>query len=340
MSGREWTGRQRLGLARLAAVTLPALALVVCGTLPSTGATAVTASAVHPDTASGSVDAGHPGMTLWYDEPATDWETESLPIGNGPLGASVFGGVEEEQLLFNEVSLWTGGPGTPRYNYGNWTKDRPGALEGLRDRIWDEGAISPETVLDVMGLPRENPRHLLFGAYQRFGDVHLEFPNTEDVEDYRRDLDIADATAGVSYTSGDVTYGREYFASAADGVIVGRIAADRPGSVDLTAQVSTPSNRSVTSTALDGRITTGGALNSNGMLHESQLQVLNDGGSRTDHEDGTVTVEDADSVVLILAAGTDYAADYPTYRGEDPHERLTRVVDRAQDKGYDGKSVV
>lgn len=318
------------GLLGTALVTSWGLPVIASPAAPTAAAGPVPSASTFPSGQSGDRD-----LTLWYDEAATDWETQSLPIGNGPLGASVFGGVDHERLLFNEVSLWTGGPGTPRYNYGNWTEPRPGALEGLRQRIWAEGAISPEDVLAAMGLPRENPRHLLFGAYQRFGDVHLELPgDPATAEDYRRDLDISRALAGVSYRSGGVAYEREYFASAADGVIVGRIAADRPGSIDLTARVSTPSNRSATTTVRDGRITTSGALQSNGMLHESQLQVINQGGERVDGDDGTVSVVGADSVVLILAAGTNYGSDYPTYRSADPHERLTGLVDAAQATGY------
>ncbi len=324
--------------ARAWAASLVGAALLASSGVPVivSGAAAVDASAGTGRAGVTSGDGAGKPATLWYDEPATDWESQSLPIGNGPLGASVFGGVQSERLQFNEKTLWTGGPGTPRYNYGNWTEPRPGALEGLRQRIWDEGSIRPEDVLATMGLPRENPRHLLFGAYQRFGDVHLTFPDQSDaVENYRRDLDIGKAVAGVSYASGAVSYDREYFASAVDGVIVGRITANQPGSVDLTAAVNTPTNRSSSSTALGGRITTVGALDSNGLRHESQLQVVNQGGQRVDGADGTVTVTDADSVVLILAAGTNYAPDYPTYRGADPHGRLTGLVDAARSKGYD-----
>jgi alpha-L-fucosidase 2 len=336
-----------MSMAHRATHTRAALAGAACiagaALVASSGVPVIAGGAAVADASAGAgrtVATGSGGSdkpaTLWYDEPATDWESQSLPIGNGPLGASVFGGVGSDRLQFNEKSLWTGGPGAPRYNYGNWTEPRPGALDGLRERIWAEGSIRPEDVLAAMGLQAEKPRHLLFGAYQRFGDVHLTFPDQPDadVEDYRRDLDIGEAVAGVTYASGDVTFDREYFASAVDGVIVGRITADQPGSVDLTARVSTPSNRSRTSTALDGRITTVGALDSNGLRHESQLQVVNQGGQRVDGADGTVTVQDADSVVLILAAGTDYAKKYPTYRGADPHRRITGLVDKARAKGY------
>ncbi|WP_188189860.1 glycoside hydrolase family 95 protein [Nonomuraea sp. SYSU D8015] len=277
--------------------------------------------------------------TLWYDEPAPDtnegWETRSLPIGNGAMGAAVFGGVRDERLQFNDKTLWTGGPGVSDYTFGNWDAPRPGALEAIRERIWKEGGISPNDVLAALGHKSDTPRHRRFGAYQSFGDLRLAFPGLqEQAADYRRQLDVARGVAGVSFTAGGVRHTREYFASAPAGVIVARLAADRPGAVSFTARIAVPANRSATATAEGGRITVKGALTSNGMAYEAQLQVLAQGGTRADNADGTVTVTGADSVVLILGTGTDYAADYPTYKGEDPHAKLTARVDAAARKGY------
>ncbi|TMR98933.1 glycosyl hydrolase family 95 catalytic domain-containing protein [Nonomuraea basaltis] len=277
--------------------------------------------------------------TLWYDEPAPDtnegWETRSLPIGNGAMGATVFGGVRAERLQLNDKTLWTGGPGVPDYNFGNWDAPRPGALDAIRERIWKEGGISPNDVLAALGLRSDTPRHRRFGAYQSFGDLRLAFPDLpEQVGDYRRELDLARGVAGVSFTAGGVRHSREYFASAPAGVIVSRLAADRPGGVAFTARIAVPANRSASATSKGGRLTVKGALTSNGMAYEAQLQVLNQGGTRTDNPDGTVTVTGADSVVLILGTGTDYAADYPTYKGEDPHAKLTARVDAAAAQGF------
>ncbi|MDP4502236.1 glycoside hydrolase family 95 protein [Nonomuraea turcica] len=285
--------------------------------------------------------AGHAAQpyTLWYDEPAPDsnqgWETRSLPIGNGAMGATVFGGVQAERLQFNDKTLWTGGPGVSDYTYGNWDAPRPGALEAIRERIWKEGGISPNDVLAALGHKSDTPRHRRFGAYQSFGDVRLAFPELPaQVADYRRELDIARGVAGVSFTAGGVRHTREYFASAPAGVVVARVTADRPGGVTFTARIAVPANRSATATAAGGRVTVKGALTSNAMAYEAQLQVLNQGGTRTDNSDGTVSVAGADSVVLILGTGTDYAPDYPTYKGEDPHAKLTARVDAAAARGY------
>jgi alpha-L-fucosidase 2 len=266
----------------------------------------------------------NPAMTLWYDEPATDWETQSLPIGNGALGMSVFGGVQNEQLQFNEKSLWTGGPGSPNYDFGNWRTPRPTAIADVQDRINTEGQVTPEWAVSKLGQPKTG-----FGSYQTFGDVRLSQPQNPSVTNYRRSLNIADAVAGVSYDSAGATFTREYFASAADDVIVARLTANQTGKISFTASVTAPDNRSRNTAARDGRITLAGNLNDNGMRFESQLQVVNEGGTRTDDAAGTVTVSGANAVTLILAAGTNYSMAYPTYRSTDPHNAVTGRVNAA-----------
>ncbi|MGW4801510.1 glycoside hydrolase N-terminal domain-containing protein, partial [Nonomuraea sp. NPDC004297] len=108
-------------------------------------------------------------LTLWYDRPATDWETQALPIGNGPLGAMVFGGVASEQLQFNEKTLWTGGPGVAGYDHGNWKTPRPGAIDQVQQQIDRDGRMTPNDVAAKLGQPKTG-----FGAYQTFGDLFLD----------------------------------------------------------------------------------------------------------------------------------------------------------------------
>jgi alpha-L-fucosidase 2 len=270
------------------------------------------------------------GLRLWYDEPATDWESQSLPIGSGALGASVFGGVQNEQLQFNEKSLWTGGPGSPGYDFGNWRSPRPDAIKQVQDRITAEGQVTPEWAAGVLGQGKTG-----FGAYQTFGDVRISQQQAPpNVTGYQRSLDIADAVAGVTYNSDGTTFTREYFASAADDVIVGRVSANQAGKVGFTVSITAPDNRSRTFVARDGRITFSGNLNDNKMRFESQLQVLNEGGTRTDNANGTVTVSGANAVTLIMAAGTDYSDVYPTYRSADPHDAVTQRVNAASGKAF------
>ncbi|WP_240930268.1 glycosyl hydrolase family 95 catalytic domain-containing protein [Streptomyces coryli] len=270
-------------------------------------------------------------LTLWYDKPATDWDREALPIGNGALGAMVFGGVGTERLQFNEKTLWTGGPGSAQgYDFGNWTDPRPGALDGVIERIDDETKLTPDAVAAELGQPKHG-----FGAYQTFGDLYLDVPGApEQPEAYRRDLDLRDAVAGVSYRADGVTYQRRYFASYPAGVIVGRIAADQPGKIAFTLRTTSPhADRTVT--AEGDRLTWHGKLADNGLRYEAQIRIATEGGGSVQAGDGTLTVANADAAWFVLSAGTDYADTYPHYRGTDPHDRVTTAVDAAIRTGHD-----
>ncbi|HEX6346864.1 glycosyl hydrolase family 95 catalytic domain-containing protein [Umezawaea sp.] len=302
--------------------TVPALVTILLSALTP-------AVAAAPDV--GTTAAGP--LTLWYDEPATDWETRSLPIGNGALGGGVFGTVAKERIQLNEKTLWTGGPGsTQGYDFGNWTSPRPNAIRDAQDRIDRERRVAPSAVATALGQPKRG-----FGSYQTFGELGLTLTNAPSgVTNYRRDLDLGRAVATVAYDAGGVRYTREYFASAADGVLVARLSASQPGRVGFTAAITAPDNRSKRTTASGGRSTFAGTLNDNGLKFESQLQVVGQGGSRTDNGDGSVTVAGADSAVLVLAMGTNYAADHPAYRGADPHQRVGSTVDAAVAKGWNG----
>ncbi|WP_405987197.1 glycosyl hydrolase family 95 catalytic domain-containing protein [Streptomyces sp. NBC_00872] len=270
-------------------------------------------------------------FTLWYQTPATDWERESLPIGSGALGASVFGTLATERLTLNEKTLWTGGPGDQGgYDHGNWTEPRPGALASVQQRLDTEGKLTPETVAAELGQPKHG-----FGAYQVLGELQLDVPGAPTAPDasYRRSLDLGTALAAVSYTHEGVTYTREFFASYPGKVIAGRFSADRPGKTGFTLRYTSP-REDFTATASGDRLTVRGALQENGLRFETQIRVRTDGGRVTAGADGTLTVSGADSAWFVLAAGTDYADTYPRYRGADPHTAVTRAVDAAARRSY------
>ncbi|MBN6056239.1 glycoside hydrolase family 95 protein [Nonomuraea sp. RK-328] len=268
-------------------------------------------------------------MTLWYDKPATDWETQALPIGNGPLGAKVFGGVATEQIQFNEKTLWTGGPGHAGYDFGNWRTPRPDAIAEVQRQIDRDGKMSTTDVAARLGQPKTG-----FGAYQTFGDLYLDIAGApRSPTGYRRELSLREAVARVGYTADGVTYTREYFAGNPGNVIVGRLSADRGGKVSFTLRHTSP-HQDKTVTASGGRLTIRGRLADNAMTFEAQVQVIAQGGTRTDTGD-RITVAGADSAVFVLSAGTDYADTYPAYRGDDPHAKVTAAVDAAAAKGYD-----
>jgi len=229
-------------------------------------------------------------MKLWYDRPATSWMTEALPIGNGRLGAMVFGGVKEDRIQFNEISLWT-------------------------------------------GMEVNSDDHNAEGAYQAFGDVHINLPGHENPSAYRRTLDISRAVADLMYQANNITYRREYFASHPDQVIVVRLTADRARAYTGEITLSGAHNDVVNSE--DDRLSFAGHLG-NGERYEAQLRVVNDGG--TLQVNGNKLVFDkCTALTLFLAAGTDYVMDYKRlWKGEDPHARVCSQADAVAHRPYAG----
>ena len=170
------------------------------------------------------------------------------------------------------------------------------------------------------------------GAYQCLGNLFINLPGHENLADYRRDLDIGNALAHVSYQSGGVNYRREYFCSHPDGVLVVRLTADRPGS--YTGSIELSDAHGAQTVAGKNRLAFAGAL-TNGLKYEAQLIALPDGGSLQTNG-ATLEFKNCNGLTLIVAAGTDYAMDYAAkYRGEDPHARVTKQVEKAAAKKYD-----
>ncbi|WP_066368138.1 glycosyl hydrolase family 95 catalytic domain-containing protein [Herbidospora mongoliensis] len=267
-------------------------------------------------------------LTLWYDKPATNWESQALPIGNGALGAMIFGGVGTEQIQFNEKSLWTGGPGSSGYNFGNWTTPRPTAIADVQALIDTNKQMTPAQVAQRLGQGKTN-----FGSYQTFGDMFLDFPGAPaNPTDYKRSLNLNDAVAAVTYKDGDVTYKREYFASYPNNVIVGRISSDAAGKVNFTVRHTSPRNDKTVSVS-KGRMTIRGKLANNGLNFESQVNVVAEGGARTDGTD-RITVSNANAAWFVISAGTDYSMQYPTYRTEDPHDNVRHWANWASSMSY------
>lgn len=320
---RRTTVKTAVGVTGALALGVPALS--------GTAAAAVT-SDESPDAVHHDASAELPAPTLWYSTPAAGWERESLPIGGGALGASVFGTLATERLTFNEKTLWTGGPGsTQGYDFGNWTAARPDALTGVQERLDRDGSLGPDDVATELGQARRG-----YGAYQVFGDLLLDLRDAPAAPDasYRRALDLSTALATVSYTHQETHHTREFFASHPGRVLAGRLAADRPGRVALTLRYTSPRS-DFTASAAGDRLTVRGALQDNGLRFEAQIRVRTSGGSVTAGADGTLTVTGADSAWFVLAAGTDYTDRYPAYRGEDPHRAVTQAVDAAAGTSYE-----
>ncbi len=272
-------------------------------------AMAVTGSATK---ALGAVADANPHL-LWYDKPAVKWE-EALPVGNGRLGAMVFGQPAAERLQLNEATLWAGGP------YDPVNPDAKEALPQVRQLV-NEGKYREAAKLvsaKVMAKPLGQM------PYQTIGDLLLTFPGATNVAAYRRDLDLDTATATVRYTSGGVSYTREVLASAPDNVIVVRLTADKPGTLSFVAGMKTPMKAKLETEGGDTLVLRGMGGDSGGIKGQLQFQarvkVIAKGGTVSADSD-RVSVSNAREALLLIAAATSYRR-FDDVSG-DP-ERLTR----------------
>ena len=261
-------------------------------------------------------------LELWYDRPATKW-TEALPLGNGRLGAMVFGGMAEEQVQFNESTLWTGQP--HEYQHAGAVK----FLKPMRDLLNEGRALYRESVaLEQAGKTAEaaekrkaaaakqkeaediggqefmsEPLHQK--SYQAFGDLRMAFPGQTNATDYRRQLDLDSAVARVTYRVGDTQFTRDCFATFPDQVIVWRVTADKKGAVNFTARLGSPHKSAQTAVRSGRQLALFGQVEAGGLKFEARIEVRADGGKVAVNDQG-ITVENADAATLILAAATSY----------------------------------
>jgi len=264
-------------------------------------------------------------LKLWYKQPAKVW-TEALPVGNGRLGAMIFGGAEREHLQLNEGTLWAGGPYAP---------DNTNALAALPEvrRLIFAGKYDEASKLisdKMMAVPlRQMP-------YEPVGDLFLDFPTNGIVENYRRDLNLDTAVASVSYTVNGVHFKREIFSSPVDQVVVVRLAADQSGQISFTAAMTTPQKATV---AVEGANTlvmngvNGDARGIQGALKfQARVNVLAQGGKVTADAD-KIFLTNADSVTLLIAAATSYK-NYHDVSG-NPEAITKKQIVAASEKSFD-----
>jgi alpha-L-fucosidase 2 len=323
------------------------------GLIGALAAVAIAAAAQAPASPRLAGEAAPPAsvLSLWYRAPASDhpllpleaprqsrqagtaeW-VRALPVGNGRLGAMLFGGIVHERLQLNEDTLWAGRP------YDPVNPDAKDALPAIR-RLLAERKY-PEAAKLVEAKAMSKP--LAQMPYETVGDLALTFLRVDAVENYRRDLDLATATAHVSFTTGGVAFSREVFASARDQVIVVRLTASRPGQISFEARMQTPQRATVEATADgdlvmrgvngDGAGTTADGRAMTGALRfEARVRVLPTGGTRGTTGDAVV-VRGADAVTLLIAAATSYR----TYEdvGADPAARVAAALDPASRKSIE-----
>ncbi|GIP33874.1 glycoside hydrolase N-terminal domain-containing protein [Paenibacillus sp. J2TS4] len=253
---------------------------------------------------------------LWYRQPAAKW-VQAIPIGNGKLGGMIFGKVAEEKIQLNEDSVWYGGP---------MERDNPDAPEHLAEirRLLFAGRPEEAERLARMALT-SSPKY--FGPYQPLGDLNLYFAgHSAEADQYVRELDMDAGVARVQYRIGNVNYTRELFCSAVDDVMAVRLTCDQPGELTLSANLSRrPFDRGTVSIGSDAIAMTG-QCGPDGIEYCAMLTAVSEGG-RVQIIGDFVSVEEADSITLYIAAAT-------TYRHEQPLEVCTRKIESAAAMTY------
>ena len=241
-----------------------------------------------------AVGAAPQELRLWYRQPAIQWE-EALPVGNGRLGAMVFGGIEKERLQFNEGTVWKGEP----HDYAH-----PGAyqhLNELRQLLFaGKQAEAEKLAMDVfMSVPLHQK------AYQAFGDLYLEFPGLADASQYRRELSLDNAVAATQFVVNGVTYRREVFASWPAQAIIVRIGASKAGSVSFKASLSSAHKEAQIAPVSEQEVSMSGKVEDSAIRYEARLLAQAEGGTvRADG--GALAISGANAVTLILTGATNF----------------------------------
>lgn len=281
-------------------------------------------------------------FTLTYDKPASEW-TEALPVGNGRLGAMIFGNPNEELIQLNEATLWSGGPVQKKVN--------PKAFEFLAParKALTEGDYqkASDLVKNMQGYYTE--------SYLPLGDLRLSQTLSGTTTNYIRNLNIRDGLATTRFKVNGVNYTREIFASAPNQVIVVRISADKPNQISLIANTQSPLKYSNAVTQenllLKGKAPTHvdpSYYNANrdpiiynekdtckGMRFELAVKpIVKDG--KLSIADNKIIVKDASEVVLLLSAATSFNGfdKCPSSQGIDEHQLATTYLDKAKGKTY------
>jgi alpha-L-fucosidase 2 len=266
-------------------------------------------------------------LSLWYDRPAVKW-TSALPIGNGRLGAMIYGGANTEHLQFNESTLWTDGPREHAH---------PGAvqyLRQLRDLLKAGKQKEAEQLAEehFMGLKSAAPVSRYEAAYQPFADLLLHFKDTSaEVSNYKRELDLYTAIARTTYTSDHVQYTREYLASTPQQAIITQLTANRPGKISFTALLKSPHAGYTTRKINDSTLALSLKIGKGVLQGESWLKVRAKKGT-VSLTDSSIVVNNADEATLYLVAATSFR-NYKDVSGK-PAELCAAAIRKATASHY------
>ena len=282
--------------------------------------------------------------------PDANWESQSLPIGNGSIGANIMGSIEAERITFNEKTLWRGGPNTSRGADAYWNVNKQSAhvLKEIRQAFTDGDQKKAEMLTRKnfnSEVPYESNREkpFRFGNFTTMGEFYIETGlSTVNMSDYKRILSLDSALAVVQFKKDDVAYERDYFISYPANVMAIRFKADRPGKQNLTFSYS-PNPVSTGSMSADGAngLAYTAHLDNNGMQYVVRIHAIAKGGTLS-NANGKITVKDADEVVFLVTADTDYKINFDpdfkdpkAYVGVNPAETTRQWMDNAVAMGYD-----
>lgn len=272
-------------------------------------------------------------LKLWYNAAAQEWE-EALPIGNGRMGAMVYGGVTKETIQFNEETLWTGQP----HDYAQQGAHE--VLDHLRKLLWEGNQH------EAHELANERFMSQPFGqfSYQPFGKIWMNFDGHENPINYQRALDLRNAITTVEYAIGDVDYKREVFASNPDQAIVAHFEASRKGKIGFKVGFNTQHTNYDIAIEDNVIILKGKANNyhqeldargnpypESKLVFEARIKVLNEGG-QLNVENKTIRVKNAHRASLILVAATSFV-NYNDISG-DPTKRCKKYLENIEGRSY------
>lgn len=274
----------------------------------------------------------NPATMLWYESPAGEWE-EALPVGNGRLGAMVFGNYGEERIQLNEETYWSGGP------YSSVVEGGGEVLPDIQQHLFEGEPLKAHKLFGryLMGYPVEQQK------YQSLANLHLFFDHQEEVTGYKRWLNLETGITSVEYRVGDISYRRDILSSAPDQAIVVRLTASKPGSISFRAQLRGCRNQAHSNYATDyfrmdgveqnGLVVRGKSADYLGiegaLRYRAELRAMPEGG-HMEVEDIDLFVRDADAVTLVLVAATNFV-NYKDVSG-DPETRVASYLKQIQGK--------
>ncbi len=264
-------------------------------------------------------------VTMWYDRPAGVWN-EALPVGNGRLGAMIFGNPASERLQLNEGTFWSGGPSR---------NDNPNALAALpnvRQAIFEGRYTDAESMINQSITASQ-----LHGSiFQTIGDLTLDFPGHDAATAYRRELNLRRAVHTTTYQVDGIAFRREIFASQPDQVIVIRLSSSHPGQQTFSVSAGGPLQNPVSVLDDSTLEMTGRSGSHEGVTGQvestTRVKVLNTGGTRATGSN-RIDVSGADEVVILVSIATNFV-DYQTLTG-NATERCTQYLSAAEGRSYD-----